>query len=64
MRPALIRLGGRQVRSLRAMAAGAVREPGPADLEVLAPYLAGPETERVRAGLARLLTGLERARGG
>ncbi len=64
MRPALIRLGERQVRSLRAMAAGAVREPGPADLEVLAPYLAGPETERVRAGLARLLTGLERARGG
>ncbi len=64
VRPALIRLGERQVRALRAMAARAVEEPEPADLEVLAPYLSGAEMERVRAGLARLLAGLERARGG
>ncbi|MDE2690689.1 MAG: transporter substrate-binding domain-containing protein [Acidobacteriota bacterium] len=60
MRPALIRLGERQVRALRAMAAGPVREPAPEDLEVLASYLSGVETERVRAGLARLLAGLQR----
>ena len=64
MRPALIRLGERQVRALRAMAAGPVREPAPEDLQVLAPYLSDAETERVRAGLARLLAELKRARGG
>ena len=64
MRPALIRLGERQVRSLRAMAAGPIREPAPEDLQVLAPYLSDAETERVRAGLARLLAELKRARGG
>ena len=63
VRPALIRLGERQVRALRALAAGGVEEPAPADLEVLAPYLSGAETERVRAGLVRLLAGLDRARG-
>lgn len=64
VRPALIRLGERQVRALRALAAGAVEESDPAALEVLAPYLSSAEVERVRAGLARLLAGLERARGG
>jgi hypothetical protein len=60
VRPALIRLGERQVRALRALAAGAVEETEPAALEVLAPYLSGAEIEKVRGGLARLLAGLER----
>ena len=60
VRPALIRLGERQVRSLRALAAGRAEEADLADLEVLAPYLSGAELERARAGLARLLAGLER----
>ena len=63
MRPALIRLGERQVRSLRALAAGTVDEPDSADLEVLTPYLSRAEVERVRAGLTRLLAGLRPARG-
>ncbi|MDE2922408.1 MAG: transporter substrate-binding domain-containing protein [Acidobacteriota bacterium] len=58
IRPALIRLGERQVRSLRALAAGAVDEPEGADLEVLTPYLSSAEVERVRSGLTRLLAGL------
>ena len=58
IRPALIRLGERQVRSLRALAAGTIDEPEGADLEVLTPYLSRAEGERVRAGLARLLAGL------
>ena len=36
--------------------------PTPEDLEVLTPYLSSAEVERVRAGLARLLGGLELAR--
>ncbi|MCY3968649.1 MAG: transporter substrate-binding domain-containing protein [Acidobacteria bacterium] len=63
IRPALIRLGERQVRSLRALAAGSVDEPDGADLEVVAPYLSNAEVERVRAGLSRLLAGLRPARG-
>jgi len=58
MRPALIRLGERQVRSLRALAAGTVDEPDLAHLEVLTPYLSRAEVERVRVGLTRLLAGL------
>ncbi|MYH23592.1 MAG: transporter substrate-binding domain-containing protein [Holophagales bacterium] len=58
MRPALIRLGERQVRSLRALAAGTVDEPDLAHLEVLTPYLGRAEVERVRVGLTRLLAGL------
>ena len=58
IRPALIRLGERQVRSLLALAAGAVDQPDPEDLEVLAPYLSGAEVERVRAGLERLLAAI------
>ncbi len=63
IRPALIRLGERQVRSLRVLAAGSVDEPDGADLEVVAPYLSRAEVERVRAGLSRLLAGLRPARG-
>ncbi|MYA07989.1 MAG: transporter substrate-binding domain-containing protein [Holophagales bacterium] len=63
IRPALIRLGERQVRSLRVLAAGSVDEPDGADLEVVAPYLSNAEVERVRAGLSRLLAGLRLARG-
>jgi len=62
IRPALIRLGERQVRSLRAMAVGTVDEPDPADFEVLTPYLSNAEVERVRAGLVRLLAGLSSSR--
>lgn len=58
IRPALIRLGERQVRSLRALATGTVDEPDPADLEVLTPYLSNAEVERVRSGIVRLLAGL------
>jgi len=58
MRPALIRLGERQVRSLRALAAGAVDEPDSADFGVLAPYLSRAEVDRVRVGLTRVLAGL------
>ena len=62
IRPALIRLGERQVRSLRALAAGTVDNPDGADLEVLTPYLSGAEVERVRSGIATLLAGLSSSR--
>ncbi len=55
IRPALIRLGERQVRSLRALSTGPIGQPDLADLEVLTPYLRPAEVERVRAGLSRLL---------
>lgn len=58
IRPALIRLGERQVRSLRALATGTVDEADPADLRVLTPYLSRAEVERIRVGLTRLLAGL------
>ncbi len=69
VRPALVRLGERQVRSLRALAAGPVAEPdagalellGP-DLKLLGPYLDSSEVARVRAGLAGLMAEMGMAR--
>ena len=56
IRPVLIRLGERQARALRALAAGRTAdELDGADLGVLAPWLSGAEVERVRVGLRRLL---------
>ena len=58
VRPALIRLGERQVRALRALAGGPVESPAPNDLRVLGPYLTEEETERLRKALVRLLDAL------
>ncbi len=55
IRPALIRLGERQMRSLRALASGLAPELDAADLKVLAPWLRAAEVERVRVGLLRVL---------
>jgi len=63
IRPALIRLGERQVRSLRALATGSVDELDGADIEVLTPYLSSAEVEGARAGLTQLLARLGPARG-
>ena len=60
IRPALIRLGERQARSLRALrsqAGSGLSVAGP-DLQVLTPYLTAAEVERVRAGIVTLLGGL------
>ncbi len=64
IRPALIRLGRRQVRALRALAVAEVEEPELAAFEVLDPYLDGSEVARVRSELARLLATLSSARSG
>lgn len=63
IRPTLIRLGERQVRSLRALAAGPVVEPGLEDLQALTPYLSDAEVERVRSGIVTLLADLGPVRG-
>ncbi|MCY3592002.1 MAG: transporter substrate-binding domain-containing protein [Acidobacteria bacterium] len=60
IRPALIRLGERQVRSLRALrsqAGSGLSVAGP-DLQVLTPYLTAAEVERVGTGIVTLLGGL------
>ena len=59
IRPALIRLGERQVRSLRVLATRE-REPEAAAFELLEQYLGSGEVDRVRAGMTRLLTHLTR----
>ena len=64
IRPALIRLGERQVRSLRALrsqAGSGLSVAGP-DLQVLTPYLTAAEVERVRTGIVTLLAGLSSSR--
>ena len=55
VRPALIRLGERQVRALRALAGASAEPPEAVDLLPLEPWLTEPEMDRVRAGLGRLL---------
>ena len=55
VRPVLIRLGERQVRSLRALAAGSVEEAEPSSFGVLTPYLDVAEVARVGAGMAKIL---------
>ncbi len=55
VRPALIRLGERQVRALRALAGASAEPPEAVDLLPLEPWLTAPEMGRVRAGLGRLL---------
>ncbi len=62
VRPALIRLGERQVRSLGALAAGSVGAPESAALHVLKPYLDGEEIARVRVGIAEVLEDLRSRR--
>ncbi|MXZ39178.1 MAG: transporter substrate-binding domain-containing protein [Holophagales bacterium] len=64
IRPALIRLGERQVRSLRALrsqAGSGLSVAGP-DLQVLTPYLTAAEVERVGTGIVTLLADLASAR--
>ena len=58
VRPALIRLGERQVRALRALASTPAKAPEGADLEVLGPWLDDANMAEVRVGLAALLTDL------
>ena len=55
VRPALIRLGERQVRALRALAGASAEPPEVVDLLPMEPWLTEPEMDRVRAGLGRLL---------
>ncbi len=55
VRPALIRLGERQVRALRALAGASAEPPEAVDLLPLELWLTEPEMDRVRAGLGRLL---------
>ena len=55
IRPALIRLGERQVRSLRALAGASVEATAPAAFDVLTPYLDSAEVARVGAGMAKIL---------
>ena len=55
IRPALIRLGERQVRSLRALAGASVEATEPAAFDVLTPYLDSAEVARVGAGMAKIL---------
>ncbi len=65
IRPALIRLGERQVRSLRALqsqAGSSLSVTGP-DLQVLTPFLTAAEVERVRSGIVRLQADLGSGRG-
>ena len=56
VRPALIRLGERQVRALRALAGASTEPPEAVDLLLLEAWLTEQEMDRVRAGLGRLLT--------
>lgn len=58
IRPALIRLGERQVRSLRALTTRAVEAPSPTKLQVLRPYLTEGETARMNIALVELLDAL------
>ncbi len=60
IRPALIRLGERQVRSLRALAGDRVEPPTAAALEVLDQHLDDGAAARLRRGLSRLLADLRR----
>ncbi len=62
IRPALIRLGERQVRSLGALARTSSEATEPAAFSVLAPYLDGAEVARVRLEAARILADLRAAR--
>ena len=62
VRPALIRVGERQVRALRALEAGPVEEAAAAAFDVLTPYLDGAEVARVRAGMAKVLGDLRMRR--
>ncbi len=57
IRPALNRLGERQVRALRVLATRA-REPETSAFELLGPYLDSGEVDRVRAGVTRVLADL------
>ena len=62
IRPALIRLGERQVRSLRALAGASVEATAPAAFDVLTPYLDSAEVARVGAGMAKILDELRTRR--
>lgn len=64
IRPALIRLGERQVRSLRSLSAGSADEPDLAVLRSFGPYLDSSDLGRVRVGLTRLLADLRPVGGG
>ena len=55
IRPALIRLGERQVRALRAAVGRPVEEPEPADFLVLEAQLSESEIARVRLAVGKLL---------
>ena len=61
IRPALLRLGERQIRSLRVLAAAPVAEPDPSALKVLERHLGSAEIARAGAGLTRLLAALRTA---
>ncbi len=58
IRPALIRLGERQIRSLRALVDSVEAEPVLEALDLLDPYLTEAEIETVRATLVQLLAEL------
>ncbi len=56
MRPVLLRLGRRQVRALRALAAGSPVAPEASDFLIFDPLLEPAEAERLRFGLSRVLS--------